>query len=55
MTQEEFNELATLVTPVIEYINKHYDPHTCIVINNERFDIYQAICGGGVGFIRKAE
>lgn len=55
MTQEDFNELTTLVTPIIDYINKHYDSHTCIVIDNERFDVYQAACGGGVGFIRKEE
>lgn len=55
MTQEEFNELATLVTPIIEYINKHYDLHTCIIIDSERFDVYQAACGGGVGFIRNKE
>ena len=53
MTKEEFNELVTLVAPIVKYINEHYDPHTCIVIDNERFDVYQAACGGGVGFIRK--
>lgn len=53
MKPEKFKELGDLVTPIIHFINENFDPHTCIVIDNERFDVYQGLCGSGIGYMRK--
>lgn len=41
-------ELFELVKPVIEYIHENCDPHTILVINDYRADLYRAECGTAV-------
>lgn len=45
MTPEEFKELKELAKPLVKYLNEHHDPHTLIIIDYSRVDIYQGKAG----------
>lgn len=55
MTHEKFVELQNLMAKAIQFINDNFDPHTIVIIQNERFDVYSGKCGAGVGYISKNE
>ena len=48
MTQEDIKELAGLVRPVSQWLNDHGTPHSIIIIEQDRFDLYEGKCGGGL-------
>lgn len=55
MKQEKFTELQNLMAQAIQFINDNCDPHTIIIIQNDRFDVYGGKCGGGIGYFEKGE
>lgn len=47
MTNEEkVTELSELMKPVIQWLVDNGDPHTVIIADFERFDLYQGQAGG---------
>ena len=48
MMQEDIRELAGLVKPVSQWLNDHGTPHSIIVVEQDRFDLYDGRCGGGL-------
>ena len=50
MTQKEIKELTELVKPVSQWLNDHGTPHSIVVVELDRFDLYEGICGGGLEY-----
>ena len=53
MTQEKFTELQDLMAQAIQFLNDNCEPHTIVIIQNDRFDVYGGKCGGGIGYFEK--
>lgn len=55
MTQEKFIEFQNLMAQAIQFLNDNYDPHTIVIIQNDRFDVYSGKCGAGIDYFKKEE
>lgn len=44
------SELGGLGTPIVNFINKNFDPHTIVIITNDRIDLYRGEMGAGIGY-----
>lgn len=52
MSKEKTTELSELMKPVIQWLADNGDPHTIVVADFERFDLYRAEAGGAIGYFR---
>lgn len=55
MSKQQMVDAAKLISPVINWLNANFDPHTVIIIQNDRFDIYRGEMGGGIGYFKKED
>ena len=55
MNKEKTTELSDLMKPVIQWLADNGDPHTIVVADFERFDLYRAEAGGAIGYFRGTE
>jgi len=53
VSKEKLAELTDLVNPVIQWISDNCDPHTVVIVDYERFDLFQAVAGGTIGYYKK--
>lgn len=48
MSKQKFDELGNLADPIIRWLNKNFDQHTIIVIQNDRVDLYRGEMGSSL-------
>lgn len=53
MSQEKIKKLGELASPIIQWLNDNFDPHTVVVIQFDRADVFRAECGAGIGYFKK--
>lgn len=44
---ERLRELESPLTPIMQWMQNNTHPHCLLVIDSERFDFYEALCGSG--------
>lgn len=44
-TEEKFNTLKDAAQPIVDFLNKNYDPHTIVVVREGRVDILREEMG----------
>lgn len=52
MNKQLLDNLGQLITPVIEFLNDNFDPHTIIIIQDDRFDVFRGEMGSGIGYFK---
>ncbi len=56
MSQEKIKKLGELASPIIQWLNDNFDPHTVVVIQFDRADVLRAEFGAGIAyFLREKE
>lgn len=55
MNKQLLDNLGKLITPVIEVLNNNFDPHTIIIIQDDRFDVFRGEIGSGIGYFKIKE
>lgn len=45
ITETTFREIEELAKPLAEYIHNHYNPHTTIIITDERVTVVEDLLG----------
>lgn len=53
MNKQFWDNLGKLIAPVIEFLNDNFDPHTIIIIQDDRFDVFRGEMGSGIGYLKK--
>lgn len=53
LNEKKLTELSELVKPVVEWLANNCDPHAIIVVDFERFDLYQAEAGGAIAYFKE--
>lgn len=51
MKEDLMQELGALGAPIVNFINKNFDPHAIVIITNDRIDLYRGEIGAGIGYI----
>ena len=55
MNKQLLDNLGKLIAPVIEFLNDNFDPHTIIIIQDDRFDVFRGEMGSGIGYLKRKE
>lgn len=51
MKETQHTELLLLMRALVKWLKDYGDPHTIIIVDSERFDMYQGVTGGDFGHI----
>lgn len=52
---EEIEELKNLCKPISDYLKKHYNPHTSIIIDNDRVRLIEDVIYIPTNYIEEEE